>query len=513
MTGVRIITEPLGGSPLSQLLQSGEAPERWFARRPATADEWKARAQARAAERDWTVSWNALAPAFNASGRAAERLARVRKANGVVITTGQQPGLFGGPIYTWSKAMSALALADEIERATGIATMPVFWAATDDADFAEAAVTTVARAGGVDVLRQTNAPEAGTPMSLAPLGDLSSPLARLAQACGSAADDTALAAVTSAYGDEQRTVADAYLRLLRTMLEPMGIAVLDASHASVRAASDTTLRAALRDSREIERRLDERGRELQARGLEPQVEGVAGLSLVFAREGRVKQRVPAGTEVGDAWLTPNVLLRPVIEHEILPTVAYMGGPGELAYFSQVTAVADAIGVKRPVAVPRWSCTLVEPHVDRLLAQFNVDVHDLARADQLEGSIARQGLHAESTATLHALRETIAALPTSLAHDRESLRLSGAVDGAVQGLLHRVDRLERRLSAGVKRRDDATFRDVATLRAALYPRGVRQERALNITPLLARHGTALLDDMRAAASPHARALLGMPVGAQ
>jgi uncharacterized protein YllA (UPF0747 family) len=84
------------------------------------------------ASRGWLY---VLRPAFAASGAAAARLERVAAGRGIVVTTGQQPGLFGGPIYTWSKALSALTLADEIEATTGIPAAPVFWAANDDRRF------------------------------------------------------------------------------------------------------------------------------------------------------------------------------------------------------------------------------------------------------------------------------------------------------------------------------------------------------------------------------------------
>jgi bacillithiol synthase len=149
MTDVRILTDDLGGSPLSRLLQSGAAPTGWLPAAPRGAAEWRARAAARQGEGDWAARLRALAPAFEATGAAKARLDRVISGGGVVVTTGQQPGLFGGPVYTWSKAMSALALADALERETGIPTAAVYWAATDDADFAEASSTVVSRPGGV----------------------------------------------------------------------------------------------------------------------------------------------------------------------------------------------------------------------------------------------------------------------------------------------------------------------------------------------------------------------------
>jgi bacillithiol biosynthesis cysteine-adding enzyme BshC len=511
MTDVRIITESLGGSPLSQLLQRGAAPAAWVAHAPRSAAEWRERAAQRAREREWEECWSTLEPAFAATGAAAERIARVRREGGVVVTTGQQPGLFGGPIYTWSKAMGALALADAIERETGIATVPVFWAATDDADFAEASYTVLARAGGADKVRSDNAPAAGTPMSLAPLGDLTHELHRLRDAAGSASDPRSLVATQPAYGDPARTVGDAYVMLLRELLTPLGVAVLDASHKSVRLASDQTLRNALRRAAVVGKSLADRSKELRDANFEPQVEDVKGLSLVFAREGSIKRRLTVleAVEVAedpDVWLSPNVLLRPIVEHAILPTVAYVAGPGELSYFAQTSAVADAMGVNRPLAVPRWSCTLIEPPVQRLLDAFHITPDVLARPDVFEGVVARSAMSTTSAEALRNLRAAIDAMPGALAAETDPLGLDRAVQGAMQSLQHRVDRLERRLVAGIKRRERDLLRDVGTLRGALYPLGTRQERALNFIPVLSRHGLGLLSEMRDAAAQHAQSLI-------
>jgi uncharacterized protein YllA (UPF0747 family) len=507
MTDVRIITEPLGGSPLSRLMQRGEAPAEWQAVRPASADEWRARATARRTEHDWRARWDVLQPALQATGEAASRLARVREAGGIVVTTGQQPGLFGGPIYTWSKAMSAIALADALEKATGIPTIPVFWAATDDADFAEAASTTVARSGGLDVLRATIAPRAGTPMSLAALGDLTDAMRRLRDASGSAADPRPLDAVRAAYGSADRPHGDAFVALLRDMLAPLGVPVLDASHAAVRAESEPTIRAALDHAADAERALSARAAHIRALGHEPQVDDVPGLALAFVRENGTKRRLTvAEASAARGHLTPNVLLRPIVEHALLPTVAYLAGPGELAYFAQVGAVADALGVAMPLALSRWSCTLIEPHVQALLDRLHVELSELEQPDALEGRIARAAMSDASARALSHLREEIARVPAALGPESGPLGLDAAVTGAVQALAHRVDRLERRLVAGVKRRETAQMRDVATLRAALRPRGGRQERALNLIPMLARNGSALLDEMRHAARVHAFSLI-------
>ncbi|MFI5255936.1 MAG: bacillithiol biosynthesis BshC, partial [Gemmatimonadales bacterium] len=432
---------------------------------------------------------------------------RVQREGGVVVTTGQQPGLFGGPIYTWSKAVSAIAVADAIQAAIGVPTAPVFWAATDDADFAEASSTVVARSGGVDMLRASLEPPLGTPMALAPLGDLGIALRRLYDASGSAADPRAIEATVDAYGSPDRSVGDAFVRLLRALLQPLGMAVLDASHDVVAAASEETLRRALRGAAPIERSLAQRAKEIRSLGHVPQVEDVPGLSLVFARQGASKRRLRVGEEepVGQP-LTPNVLLRPIVERDILPTLAYVAGPGELAYFAQVGAVAETLAVDPPLAVPRWSCTLIEPHVEALMQRLDVGMSDLAIPDAVEGRLARRAMTPASVATLRRLREAIASVPEELRGESERTGLARAVEGAAHSLYHRVDRLERRLLAGIKRQESALMIDVATLRAALFPRGVRQERLLNAIPILTRQGLELLDEMREVARLHAMMLV-------
>jgi uncharacterized protein YllA (UPF0747 family) len=508
MTDVRIATEPLGGSPLSRYVQRGDSG--WGDAAPRDVAAWRARAEARLASGGWRERLTALAPAFAATGRAAAQLDRIREGGGIVVTTGQQPGLFGGPVYTWSKAVGALALAEAIERSTGIPTVAVYWAATDDADFAEAASTVVHRTGGVDVLRATAAPPTGTPMSRAALGDIDAARRGLREACGSAADPRPLAAALAAYGDDETTAGDAFVALLREYLAPLGMPVLDASHEAVRLASAPLLREAGRRAESVERALAARTGDIHAAGFMPQVEDVGGLSLVFVREDGLKRRLPvaeAGSLGSDAILTPNVLLRPIVEGALLPTVAYVAGPGELAYFAQVGPVAEALGVHVPLAVPRWSCTLVEPTIDRLLARYGTSVADLEVPHALEGRLAREAMSGTSATALASLRAAVRAVPDALAPEAAPLGLDRAVLGAVGALHHRIDRLERRLVAGIKRRELERMRDVATLRGALFPLHQRQERTLNVVPFLARHGLGLLDEMRQAAAPHAAALVG------
>ncbi|HXG73178.1 MAG TPA: bacillithiol biosynthesis cysteine-adding enzyme BshC [Gemmatimonadaceae bacterium] len=511
----RVITRPLGGSPLSLIAVKGRAPDGWYEPSPHGAAEWKARAEVirgQFAVADWL---GALSPAFAARGRAAERLAAVASGRGVVVTTGQQPGLFGGPLYTLSKAITAVAFAEAVEKASGIPVAPVFWAATDDSDFREASSIAVALPGGAEELRAEPAGAPGLSMAATPMGDLSAQLSSLLRAAGSTADPSALEAAERAYR-AGATVGGAYVCLLRDLLEPLGVAVLDAAHPAVRTAALPTLSKALERADEIATAIARRDKELGAAGFSPQVQAVAGLSLVFQSVGGDRKRIPIkaagrkGATDTAIELGPNVLLRPVVERSIMPTVAYLGGPAEIAYFAQLGPISEIIRAKSPLILPRWSCTIIEPHVDEILARFELSPDDFRDPHAAEGRVARSQLPAEVVEATRRLSDRISSEVQNLSVAMESNGSplpNAVVEGLRVNLAHRIDRFERRMVAAAKRRNADIMRDIGTARGSLYPLGKQQERGLSFIPFMARYGAQLTDKMLAEAKKHAARLIG------
>lgn len=515
----RVVTEPLGGSRLSQAIQQRRLPAGIQPWAPATPDDWQshiARVRSRSA-----ASWyDALTPAIAPSGAAATRLERTVREGGVVVTTGQQAGLFGGPLYTLAKALTALSLADAIEEETGIRAAPVFWAATDDADFLEASVTHVADAEGLHELIFGNKPPTGTPMSRAPLGDVTALLEQLLKSCGSAAHAAYFEIARVAFTKE-RTLGDAYVRLLRDLFSPLGIAVLDSSSPAYLGAARPLLVQALERAPEIARASAERAAALRGLGFEPQVEDERGLSLVAVVEDGVKRRVPveeAGKVLRDArrlaTLAPNVLLRPIVESEVLPTVAYVAGPAELAYFAQSGAVAAALDRSAPVGVPRWSCTIVEPFAAKALRRLGVDFQELRDAPALERRLAIAAMPRDVATAWTALQiqvqQSVRALGAAV--QDATLMPPPVVEGLERSLMHKLTRAERRLLAAVKRREDRVRHDIAVAEASFFPLGQRQERVLNFVPMLTRGGPDLLADMQTETRRHARGIVRAPLAA-
>jgi uncharacterized protein YllA (UPF0747 family) len=414
-------------------------------------------------------------------------------------------------MYTWSKALSTLALADALERASGMPVAPVFWAATYDSDFAEAAVTYVARDGEVERLAMSPPEIKDRRMYDTPLGDVRLLAAMLERASGAAVDRSVLEAMRYAY-DPSHTIGSAFVQLVRGVLEPLGIAVLDAGHPAVTAAARSCTSAALASAAAIDTALLAREKELKAAGFDAKVPHVKGLSLVFAVRDGVRRRIPiaeaAKPATGD--VEANVLLRPVVEQAILPTAAYVAGPGEIAYFAQVSAVARAMHTPPVIAVPRWAGMIVEPHVTRILERHALAPDDLNDPHAADTRLARRQMPPAVEAALANYRASLdsanIALTEAVHRERSPLTPDPVLEGARRSIAHRLDRLERRLVAAVKHRERELMHDLAVARASLFPLGRPQERELNFIPFLARHGAPLLGAMREAAGGHAASLI-------
>ncbi|MDA1081346.1 MAG: bacillithiol biosynthesis BshC [Gemmatimonadetes bacterium] len=510
----RILVEPYGGGALTRAAMEGAVPKDWYLARPRGAEEWRSHAETVRSSFPGARWLETLRPAIGATGAARERLERVAAGHGVVVTTGQQPGLFGGPGYTWLKAMTAIALAARFENVTGIPALPLFWAATDDADFAEASFTTVAIGAECRRIAIERAGDDGLVMSQMPLGSIQDALDSFAEATRSAPDKQLVDAVRASYSGDA-TVGSAYVALLRHVLEPLGMPVLDAWHPAVRGAARPVLIEALGRAAVIDEAVSMRSVSIERAGYRAQVARVPRLSLVFRSSTGLKERVPL-SQAGDAArrddvvLSANVLLRPIVERRIVPTIAYVAGPGEFAYFAQVGAVAEAMGAPMPLAVPRWSATIVEPAVDRMLGRLGMMIDDVRVPHRAERRVGDRAMAPAVRDALAALQSAVDEHLNVIATAAKAARLSTpeVVEGARKQLLHRVERLERRLRAAATKGEEEAIRDLAAIRASLQPEGDRQERRLNYIPFFARYGAPLIARLQEGAAVHAAGLIGI-----
>jgi len=448
----------------------------------------------------------------------------VERPNLLAVTSGQQPALFTGPLYTVHKALSAAALARALSAKWGRPVLPLFWVASDDHDYAEANHAAWLRMDGslhLETLPPRPAEHALRPMAREPLdGAIEAALAALGADLASLTDPGPTLEWLRGHFQAGRTLGAASGGALAELLAPFGIACVDGASPALKREAAPIIRRALEEAGPLDAALARRAADLRGAGRDAGIAAGDGATLVMLETEQGRDRL---VREGDGFVTrhgrrrwpaaelyrllereperfsANVLLRPVVEAALLPTVAYVAGPGELRYLALAEVVYEALGVTPQLPVPRWSGLMVEPRVDRVLDKFAATVDELlAPGVALETRVARTHLPDEATRALGELRATLtkeygilgdaaAAVDPTLTRMMEGLR-GRALAGA--------DRAERKLIQHLRRRMEAEREQIARARTAVLPGGKPQERVLTIAPFLARYGRGILDALLA-----------------
>lgn len=478
----------------------------------------------------------ALHPAFLARDLAEGNLDRLFRG-ALCVTTGQQPGLLTGPMFTLFKALSAVTLARALERRLEEPVVPVFWVAGDDHDFTEANHCFVLnRQGQVERLELRHREEAAplTPLYREPVGpEIADVLERVRAATPESEFRPAVLAWLERHYHPEADLASAFAGALAELLGPSGLVVLLASHPAAKRAMGPWLVRAVSRAADLDRALAERARSLEAEGwpvpvpvgggaTTVMIEGRLGRDRLMLHDGRLTAR-----RGGEAWevtelaelvrreperFSPNVLLRPVIEAAILPTLAYAAGSGELAYLPQSDPIYRTLGVHAQARLPRWSARVIEARVEKVLHKYELTAEALEqRSGQLETELLREELPVEAREALQALRQTL---------DREYLRLLPAasqvdptlrkpIESARNAALAGVADVEKRLLSHVKKQSDIAASQLVRARTSLFPLGRPQERVLGTVSFLVRYGPGFVNAALAAATQWAASLEPAP----
>ncbi len=464
----------------------------------------------------------AQAHACHAGPASVANIARLRTGARAVVT-GQQVGLFGGPLYTLYKAATAIRLATEATRETGVPHVPIFWLATEDHDFAE--IDHVALRGALrgtsalETVRLADHPERASGAAVGALR-LHAAVNEALTRAGTLLGDTAELDLLRRCYRPEATFAGAFAQWLAATFRHEGLIVFDAAGRAAHASGSHVLRQAITEAQTLENLLLIRGRELEARGYHQQVLVKPGGSLLFLLEGGAENelhtRLPLKQRADGSWtagrkayttadllaildceperLSPNALLRPVFQDAILPTAAYIGGPAEIAYFAQTAVISQHILGRQTPVLPRLSVTLLDVRNAAVLEHDDIDLPEIFRMplEELTQRVGARALPPEAKRKLQAAGAAMTDELDALAgwmHAMDS-NLGRSAEIAGSKMRYQMNRL-RRLAAGWELQKNASIRRrIAGLYAEVYPDGHLQERSLGAAAALARYGTRL-----------------------
>ena len=435
---------------------------------------------------------------------ARDAAARLAFAETVAIVTGQQAGAFGGPLYTLLKAITTLQLARKTEAEQGTPAVAVFWVDAEDHDWDEVQNCTVLDA---ELQPRTIALPAPPGAGEAPVAALKfdSRIEQSIEALRAALAPTdftesVMASLARTYAVNVG-VADAFARWLEELLGPYGLVVFE--------SADPAAKPFVRDVfvRELQTARTwplaaAAGDALAAAGHQPQVAAHGDGVALFHLDGSRTVVTPADADAlaheaerRPHQFSPNVLLRPIVQDTLFPTICFVAGPSELAYLGQLRGVYEHFGVPMPLMYPRASATLLDSAAARFLSRYDVPLGDFQPRD--EAALNRL-LHGQLPPDVdRSLKDAGNAIRAAMQRVAEALpaldpTLAGAAKTTVGKMEHDLHALEGKVIHAAKRRDETLRRQFLRAQAQIFPSGHLQERTLGVVFFLNRYGPALVD---------------------
>ena len=440
----------------------------------------------------------------------------LRDPRTVAIVTGQQAGLFGGPMYTLLKALSAIKLAERTAAQHQVPAVAIFWIDAEDHDWDEVKACTVFDA-------------ALTPRRIAlndPPGEGERPVGQIAldESCLAALDRLAttlppteftpalLEGLRAAY-TPGRSMSEAFGRWLESLLGSRGLVVFDSSDTAAKPVVSSVFAREIEQVGETSRLAGEAGQALTSLGYHTQVAPHEGQAAIFRTDrGRTSIRADKeGVAVGDVRasreavaqevrtnagaFSPNVLLRPLVQDTLFPTVCYVGGPSETAYLAQLRRVYAAFGVPMPLVMQRASATILDSNAMRFIQRHALPLETLRAQDEAAlNELLKAQIPPAVDASLEEAARAITECMDCVAE--EVAQLDQTLEAAARSTLGRMQddlkKLHGKIIQAAKRKDETLRRQFVHAQTQAFPGGQPQEREIGFVYFLNKYGSVLID---------------------
>jgi len=449
----------------------------------------------------------ALVSALRQQNPAGPSLEKLAQPGTVAVVTGQQVGLFSGPAYTIYKALHAAKLAEWLSQ-NGIPAVPVFWLATEDHDFAEVNHVWVFdpeyRPRKLEMRRSASSqPVGGVTLIAPPVTELRATLRGLPFA------EEVADAVEDAYRGGS-TMGKSFGELVRGLLARHDILQVDPLLPAFRELAAPALRKAVEAAPELSAQVLQRNRDLADAGYHAQVHVEEQTSFFFLLENDKRLTLRRnGSEYGfngrrftteelmgkASALSPNALLRPVVQDSMIPTVAYIGGPAEVAYLAQSEPMYRILLGRMPVAVPRSGFTILDERSAKHMDRYGLTLPDFFHGeDALRERVAAKLV---PPALAGRTEETVKAVDAAVEQLRRELlafdpTLAKALERSSMKVHHQFAKIAGKVGREAMRRDERAAHDASSLYGLICPERHLQERLYSFLPLLAKHGFDLTD---------------------
>lgn len=454
---------------------------------------------------------------FGAGPKTHENIARLKAGKAYVVITGQQVGLFGGPMYVLYKALTTIKLADRWSRLFEKCFVPVFWLAADDSDFEEVNHVAFLDKNFQSTSLQIEKTAPGNlPMSEILLG---SQIEEMTSCLSDGLHDTEFKEdifghLQEAYSPE-RSMSEAFGCWLMHLLREFGLVLIDPTDPELKPLVSKIFVEEIESKSASTRTVLQTSKTLAEKGYSPQVPLREGRLNLFYLDGERKplefdqdricttdkvsafshEELLALASKSPERFSPNVILRAMTQDTLFPTIAYIAGPAEIGYFAQLQGVYEHFQIPMPVIFPRKSLTLIEPNIDRIIDKYNLSLEEIwGNIEQRITEFARQQLPESLTNELAEIKSKWPQALQELRSDVERVdpTLVKMLENTAGKIANTVDIFEKKIVQAGKRQNDIVSQQLHKVEAAVYPNNALQERVHNFTPYLVKYGPLFVE---------------------
>lgn len=445
-----------------------------------------------------------------------KQIQKLAHSDSLAIVTGQQLGVYGGPLFTIYKTISTILLAKEWEKKLSRPVVPVFWLADEDHDFEEIAWFGIPGNGEFVKLEYKDQTKGKLVSDI----EIKDGIEELKSSIKSEMFDTDFSEELWVLFDKcfksGVTFRKAFALMMDELFGKHGLLIVGSNYEPIKKIVADTFKKSVTHISDINKSLEEQSGKLEANFHRQVVLGESNLFYIDDDDQRLKLDHSEGkwSTGNNSWseqellelienkpgkFSPNVFLRPVIQDQLLPTLGYVAGPGEVAYYGQMKQLYPHFDLEMPVIFPRFSATLIESGIDRILEKIPFEFHRYGeRIEDLEKEYVKISETTDVEALFKNWKDSIQSASTGPKDVIKEIdgSLDGLVGKTVSGFGTELDKLKGRVYRSIKQQEETQLQRIRKIKAQLYPDNGLQERMVSFMYFMNKYGVDVWDNLLA-----------------
>ncbi|MEX0661719.1 MAG: bacillithiol biosynthesis cysteine-adding enzyme BshC [Balneolaceae bacterium] len=448
---------------------------------------------------------------FNAPELTYAQINQLDDPQSLAVVTGQQLTVYGGPLFTVYKTLTAIIYAKKWSEKLDRPIIPVFWLADEDHDYEEVITLGLPKNGTTSSISYAQSlPGKFSP----PVGEIQfteeilSFKKEIKEYLGDTDfHDKLWDDIHQAYGKNQ-TFKVAFGNWLLHLFGDQGLVLAGSQTKPIKTFSSNIIKQSIIKNDQINKALDDTTYKLISDQYHGQVQ-VQSSNMFYLDDEKNRTKISVDGKVWSAaekkWtcdeliaeiddsperFSPNVFLRPILQDYLLPTLAYVGGPGEIGYYAQMKSLYQLFGMEMPIIVPRFSMTLIESSVDRVLDKLPFSIAEYNnRIEDLEKSFVKKTEEVDIEKLFGIWKNQMEDLTKAKKNEIHKVdsSLAGSVGKAKAVYFSELDKLKGKVYKSVKQQEKIQLDRIAKIKNNLFPNNNLQEREIAFIYFMNKYG--------------------------